>query len=154
MEKELLELIEKTKLNFCCKLFRSVKEREGSLSAMEAFSLEIIGSMDDPTVGKFAKITGISQPNASYKVQSLIKKGYIKKETSECDKRESILHLTDKYYGYSDLYNNDIIQIATDIQKSLSDGELATFKKVITHLSNSIEQKLETFDESRSEQND
>lgn len=136
MKKELLALIEKTKLNFCCRLFRSVKEREGSLSAMEAFSLEIIGSMDEPTVSKFAKFTGISQPNASYKVQSLIKKGYIKKAASENDKRENILLLTDKYYSYNSMYSEDLERVSENIEKTLTDEERIIFEKVLKRLLN------------------
>lgn len=136
MKDELLELIEKTKLNFCSKLFRSVKEREGSLSAMEAFSLEIISSMKEPTVGKFAKFTGISQPNASYKVQSLIKKGYIKKAASENDKRENILLLTDKYYSYSNMYSEDLERVSANIEKNLTCEERIIFEKVLKKLLN------------------
>ena len=138
MKKELLELIEKTKLNFCCRLFRSVKEREGSLSAMEAFSLEILSSMEEPTVSKFAKLTGISQPNASYKVQSLIKKGYIKKSASENDKRENILRLTDKYYSYSSLYSEDLEKASENIEKTLTKEERMIFERVLKKLSDEL----------------
>lgn len=55
-----------------------MREREGSLSAMEAFSIEIIHALGEPTIGRFAEFLNISQSNATYKVNSLIKKGYLK----------------------------------------------------------------------------
>ena len=77
-----------------------MKEREGSLTAMEVFSLEVINQLGRPTIGKFAEFLNISQSNATYKVASLINKGYLRKERSGPDKREYYLVLSEKYYGY------------------------------------------------------
>ena len=44
-------VFDKFKFQFFRKIFESVRERDGSLSAMEAFSLEIIELLDAPTVG-------------------------------------------------------------------------------------------------------
>lgn len=43
---------------------------------------------DRPTVNEFASFVQISPPNAAYKVNSLIRKGYLKKVQSQEDKRE------------------------------------------------------------------
>ena len=42
----------------------------------------------------------ISSPNAAYKVNSLIKKGYIRKVQSKEDRREYHLEVTQKYIDY------------------------------------------------------
>ena len=42
----------------------------------------------------------ISTPNASYKINSLIKKGYVEKVRSETDRREYYLRPTKKYMDY------------------------------------------------------
>ena len=79
LEKNFVEVYDKFKLNFYRRIFDLVREREGSLSAMEAFSLEVIKMLDEPTVGQFADFLNISQSNATYKVNSLIRKGYLER---------------------------------------------------------------------------
>ena len=79
LEQNFQSVYEKFKLQFFRRLFSQVREREGSLSAMEAFSVEVIHELDAPTIGQFADFLGISQSNATYKVNSLIRKGYIVK---------------------------------------------------------------------------
>ena len=75
LEKSFTEVYDKFKLQFYRKVFELVRERDGSLSAMEAFSLEVIKMLDHPTIGQFADFLNISQSNATYKVNNLIKKG-------------------------------------------------------------------------------
>ena len=60
------EVYDKFELEFFRRLFSLVKEREGSLTAMEAFSVEIIHHMNGPTISQFADFLGISQSNATY----------------------------------------------------------------------------------------
>ena len=43
------------KLNFYRSIFEQVHEREGSLTAMEAFSIEVIYALGEPTIGQFAQ---------------------------------------------------------------------------------------------------
>ena len=58
---------------FCYrKLFSAVREKPGSLSATEAFSADIIHLLGSPTISQFADTIGISQPNATYKVNQLV----------------------------------------------------------------------------------
>ena len=94
------KVYDKFKLQFYRKVFELVRERDGSLSAMEAFSLEVIKMLDCPTIGQFAEFLNISQSNATYKVNSLIKKGYLERENSQSDRREYHLVLSEKYYNY------------------------------------------------------
>ena len=94
------KVYDKFKLQFYRKVFELVRERDGSLSAMEAFSLEVIKMLDSPTIGRFAEFLNISQSNATYKVNSLIKKGYLERENSRSDRREYHLVLSEKYYNY------------------------------------------------------
>lgn len=111
------EVYNKFKLQFYRGLFDQVRERDGSLSAMEAFSLEVIGILGEPTVGQFADFLNISQSNATYKVNSLIKKGYIERLNSTVDRREYHLKLSEKYYNYinlMDAYQREVIKRIED----------------------------------------
>ena len=113
IEEHFRQVFGKFELHFFQKIFDLVREREGSLSAMEAFSLEVIDRLDSPTVGQFADFLNISQSNATYKVNSLMKKGYLERQNSTTDRREYHLVLSEKYYRYQELltsYQHTVIQ--------------------------------------------
>ena len=50
LEKNFLLVYDKFKLQFYRRVFDVVREREGSLSAMEAFALEVIKMLGNPTL--------------------------------------------------------------------------------------------------------
>lgn len=113
LEKSFSEVYDKFKLQFYCKVFELVRERDGSLSAMEAFSLEVIHMLGEPTVGQFADFLNISQSNATYKVNNLIRKGYIERQNSQTDRREYHLVLSEKFHKYIGIlssYEKTVIQ--------------------------------------------
>ena len=66
LQDNFLEVYDKFKLEFFRRIFELVREREGSLTAMEAFSIEIIHALKRPTIGRFAEFLNISQSNANY----------------------------------------------------------------------------------------
>jgi DNA-binding MarR family transcriptional regulator len=108
-----MKVYTKFKLHFYAKFFERIQERETSLTTVETFCMEIIYSINNPTVNEFAKVANISSPNAAYKVNNLIKKGYLRKVQSEVDKREFHLEVTDKYmrdYGITYDYMNVVMQ--------------------------------------------
>ena len=82
------------------RIFGSVHERTGSLSATEAFSVDVIHLLGAPTLSQFAQCLGISQPNATYKVNSLVAKGYVEKVPSPGDRREIRLQPAEKLRKY------------------------------------------------------
>lgn len=131
LETNFLRVYDKFKLEFFRRLFGMVKEREGSLSAMEAFSVEIIHQMNSPTISQFADFLGISQSNATYKVNSLIKKGYIVKENSDIDRREYHLKLSDKYYNYNGLMTGYVDTVMQRIDKRFTAEEVQTFARIL-----------------------
>lgn len=135
IEEYLAQMVDLLNLDFCRKVFQRVKEREGSLTAMEVFSLEVIRSLKTPTIGKFASFTGISQSNATYKVNSLVNKGYLTRENSEEDGREYKLRLSDKYYSYKDILTDDVVKSTLKAVEVLSDDEKRVFGKALQKLS-------------------
>ena len=94
------EVYSKFRVYYYRDVFRRIQSRELSLTTTEAYCIEVIGALGTPTINEFADFIDISAPNATYKVSSLIKKGYLKKVQSGTDKREFILQVTDKYYKY------------------------------------------------------
>lgn len=121
-------------------LFATINEKPGSLSATEAFSVEVIYLLGEPTLGEFADFIGISQPNASYKVNALVSKGYITKESGENDKRECRLVVTRKFRDY---YGSQVPDIS-GITKQFSQEENAVLLKLSQRISKEITSIIDT----------
>ena len=135
IEKSFIEVYDKFKLQFYRGVFDQVREREGSLSAMEAFSLEVIAMLDRPTVGQFAEFLNISQSNATYKVNSLMKKGYLERENSTTDRREYHLVLSEKFYRYQSLFSNYERTVMQRLEQRLSPEDAQKFTEILRLMS-------------------
>lgn len=131
LEQNFTEVYEKFELQFFRKVFEKVRERDGSLSAMEAFSLEVIYLLREPTVGQFADFLNISQSNATYKVNSLIKKGYIVRQNSQIDRREYHLVLSEKFLNYVGLFNNYEHTVMQRISERFSPEDVQRFDEML-----------------------
>lgn len=119
-------------------LFTRIKEKPGSLSATEAYAVDVIYILNGPTIKQFSDFIGISQPNASYKVSSLISKGYITKEISEDDRREYHLYVTDKffsYYGTNESYLEPAVRL---LERSHSPEEIELFCNMLHELADGL----------------
>lgn len=119
------------KLHFYKKVFERIGDLETSLTTVEAFCMEIIYALNHPTVNEFALVTNISSPNAAYKVNNLIKKGYLKKVQSTKDKREFHLEVTQKYLDYYNISYNYMDIVVKRIEDRLEPEELKTLVKVL-----------------------
>ena len=129
VEEAFLQVYTKFKLHFYKALFEKIQKRETSLTTVETYCIEIIDAMGSPTIGEFASFIQISSPNAAYKVNSLIKKGYLEKVQSEDDKREYHLAVTDKYRDYYNLSTNYVKKIATRMKERFTEEELALLER-------------------------
>ena len=131
LEKHFMEVYDRFKLQFYRRVFDQVRERDGSLSAMEAFSLEVIHMLGEPTVGQFADFLNISQSNATYKVNSLMKKGYLVHQNSAIDRREYHLVLSDKFHNYRDLLSSYELTVMERIKERFSPEDVACFDRML-----------------------
>ena len=138
LEKNFTEVYDKFKLRFYREVFELVRERDGSLSAMEAFSLEVINMLDEPTVGQFADLLHISQSNATYKVNNLIKKGYIERQNSQTDRREYHLVLSSKYYNYINIMSNYENEVMQRIKERFSAQDVEKFDSMLEVMSREL----------------
>ena len=138
LEESFMSVYDKFVMEFFRRIFEMVKEREGSLSAMEAFSVEVIHELHEPTIGQFADFLNISQSNATYKVNSLIKKGYIEKQNSSTDRREYHLILADKYYRYTGLMRNYVSNVTGRIETSFPKEDVEKFASMLRKISDEL----------------
>ncbi len=106
LQEAFTEVYTKFKLHFYQKVFERLMDREATLTTVETFCMEIIYSLGSPTVAEFTRVANISSPNAAYKVNNLIKKGYLKKVRSKSDRREYHLVVTEKYMNYYNISYN------------------------------------------------
>lgn len=135
LEKSFTEVYDKFKLHFYRKVFELVRERDGSLSAMEAFSLEVINMLGQPTVGQFAEFLNISQSNATYKVNNLIKKGYLERQNSRTDRREYHLVLSEKFFNYMSLLSSYELTVMQRIRERFPREDVEKFSAMLEVIS-------------------
>ncbi len=138
LEESFVEVYDKFKLQFYRRVFELVRERDGSLSAMEAFSLEVIKMLGEPTVGQFADFLNISQSNATYKVNNLIKKGYLERQNSSADRREYHLILSEKFYNYMNLLANYERTVMRRIEKRFPQEDVDCFDRMLRVISEEL----------------
>ena len=97
----------------------------------ESFCMEVIYAMKNPTINEFANFIQISSPNAAYKVNSLIRKGYLKKIQSRRDKREYYLKVTQKYLDYYNVSSSYVSDVLAKVKESMTDEEWHDFHHVL-----------------------
>lgn len=145
LDKAFSNVYRKFKLHFYEKVFEKLSDKDAALTTVEAFCMEIIYALDKPTVAEFAAITNISSPNAAYKINKLVNKGYLKKVQSEDDKREYHLEVTDKYLNYYNISYNYIETVLKRIEDKFSEEEI----KTLVHMLEIVDKELMPEMESR-----
>ncbi|BAK46319.1 MAG: MarR family winged helix-turn-helix transcriptional regulator [Lachnospiraceae bacterium] len=132
------EVYEKFKMHFYREVFRSFGNREATLTTVETFCMEVIYAMGRPTINEFASFIQISPPNAAYKVNNMIKKGYVRKVQSQKDKREYYLEVTQKYIDYYNISCQYQSQVFDRLKTDLTREE----QEFLRHILETMSRKL------------
>ncbi|MBM6884396.1 MarR family transcriptional regulator [Pseudoflavonifractor phocaeensis] len=128
----------KFKLRFYQEIFERFQNREASLTTVETFAMETIQALGSPTVNEFASFMRISPPNAAYKINSLIRKGYVQKIQSAQDKREYHLQVTQKYRDYYNI-SNDYVHVVTErMRQRFTPEECAKLEEMLAIISKEL----------------
>lgn len=138
LEKEFEKLYYKFRANYCKNLFSMINEEEGSLSPTESYCLEVIFLLDRPSIREFAAYTNISMPNATYRINNLINKGFVRKVPSEKDRREYKLEVTNKFmefYGGNTSFNANLM---SQIKQKFSKDEVLMLESMIKKIVDEI----------------
>lgn len=138
IETTFAEVYKKFQLHFYKSVLDRIQSRELSLTTVETFCIEIIYTMDHPTVSEFASYIQISAPNAAYKVNSLIKKGYLRKVRSKTDKREYHLEVTEKYLEYLNISTGYMNTVLKRVSERFSDEDLKVLEKILETTNNDL----------------
>lgn len=129
LEERFNSMYTKFKIQFYRNIFSHFEKREASLSTVETFCIEIIYALKKPTINEFAQFAQISKPNATYKINSLVRKGYISKVQSEVDKREFFLEVTPKFFKYYNISYGYIQKVSERMRARFSDDELVQLEE-------------------------
>ena len=131
LEKNFERLYFMFRANYYKRMVEKIGARDGSLSATDQYSVEIIYLLGRPTVGAFAQFLNISVPNANYKINSLVTKGYVRRVVSESDKREAHLEVTEKFLCYWGLRNEDNAYLMEQIRRQFTEDEVSALDRSI-----------------------
>ena len=131
MDESFAQVYTKFKLHFYQAVFSRFQTREATLSAVETFCMEIIRALDEPTINEFASFANISSPNAAYKVNSLIRKGYVEKVQSPSDRREYHLRPTQKFLDYYNLSSAYVQEVMNRVRERFTPEEVAQMDRVL-----------------------
>lgn len=138
LEQAFIKVYTKFKLQFYRSVFSRFGNREASLTTVETFCMEIIHALDHPTVNAFASFVGISPPNAAYKVNSLIQKGYVRKIQSTEDKREYYLEPTEKFFNYYDISYHYVRTVVRRMKEKISPEDMAAVERVLSLMTDEL----------------
>ena len=134
---EHLYLIFRTK--YYKKVLQDTSLKDNGLNTTENFYAEIIFLLNHPTISEFANYLNISLPNANYKINSLAKKGYVKKIMSPDDRREIRLELTNKFTDYYGLNDEDNSMMLDKIKENFTEEEVNKLDEMINKIIKLIE---------------
>ena len=142
LEQAFNEVYTKFKLHFYRSVFGRFQKREASLTTVETFCMEIINALGNPTIAEFSSFLNISPPNAAYKINSLIQKGYITKEQSPDDKREYHLAVTQKYIDYYNVSYRYLSTVMDRIKGRFPEEDVEKLEEMLTIISDELMPEL------------
>ena len=138
IEEAFADIYTKFKLHFYREVFKNWDNREATLTTVESFCMEVIYALKRPTVNEFASFVRISSPNAAYKINNLVKKGYLRRVQSETDRREYYLEPTDKYLAYYNIASaymyKTIGKTRSRLDKEQQKGALELFRIILEEM--------------------
>ena len=137
------EIVKKIKLHF----FRSVfmNYHSSSLSLAESMILEVIEYLNRPSINDLVKFLYMSQPNVSYRINILQKKGYITKTKSMEDARITHIVLTDKYFSYKRKKNELTARVLRNVEDKLNKEEREYLYDNLDLVNRELEKELREF---------
>ncbi len=144
-----IDVYTKFKMHFYREVFGEFRDRESGLTTVETFCMEVIFAMDRPTINEFSNYIRISQPNAAYKVNNLVRKGYLRKVQSKKDKREYFLEVTQKYLDYQDISSNFMHLVEQRMQERLSEEQLANLTETLEIISQELMPEVPAYKKKR-----
>lgn len=139
----------KFKLHFYKQIFSRFEDREATLTTVESFCMEVITALGEPTIAQFSHMMNLSTPNAAYKINSLVKKGYVERIRSTADKREYHLRPTQKYLDYYNISYSYLSTVIERVRKRFPEEDVDKLEQMLTVISDELMPELDLMNKTR-----
>ena len=133
----------KFKLHFYKQIFSRFEDREATLTTVESFCMEVIMALGEPTIAQFSHMMNLSTPNAAYKINSLVKKGYVERIRSTIDKREYRLRPTQKYIDYYNISYSYLHTVVERVRERFPAEDVDKMEQMLTIISEELMPELD-----------
>ena len=133
----------KFKLHFYKQIFSRFEDREATLTTVESFCMEVIMALGEPTIAQFSHMMNLSTPNAAYKINSLVKKGYVERIRSTTDKREYRLRPTQKYIDYYNISYSYLHTVVERVRERFPVEDVDKMEQMLTIISEELMPELD-----------
>jgi DNA-binding MarR family transcriptional regulator len=150
LERNFIKVYNKFKLHLYSQILRDMNDMDDEpLSVQEVVYLELITVLRHPTINEFAHYAKLSGPNAAYRVNRLVNKGYIEKIQSERDKREYHLKPTPKYrknYGSAYSYISVVVK---RMKQRFEEEEIEQFDRMLAVVASELMPEMRSLNTNR-----
>ncbi|MDD4850089.1 MAG: MarR family transcriptional regulator [Gemmiger sp.] len=143
----------KFKLHFYQKVFARFETRDATLTTVESFCMEGIMAMGEPTIAEFSRMMQISTPNAAYKINSLVQKGYVEKLQSHTDRREYHLRPTQKYVEYFSISYAYLHTVIERVKERFPTEDVEKLESMLTVISQELMPELDILNSNKDKEN-
>ena len=143
LRKTMEELYSHILIRYYQKIFSNNNKEINNLNAMEISMLEIIYHLKHPTYSELSAFMHISQPNLTYRINNLIKKGYVESTADEKDRRRHYLSVTDKFLDFYEIDYDYLNQLSMQVLEQLNPIEKQALEKILNITMQTIKNKEE-----------
>ena len=100
-------------------------------------------ALGEPTIAQFSHMMNLSTPNAAYKINSLVKKGYVERLKSTTDKREYRLRPTQKYLDYYNISYSYLLLVMRRAENRFNADDSAKLEEMLQIVSDELMPEIE-----------
>ena len=125
-------------LNNISSFFRSLGAYLCKHLAKNGYDVAVADLNGDNAISVADEINAEGGTAKAYKVNCLVSKGYVTKVTSDEDRREFLLHVSDRFYNYYDTRSSFIQDACDRLREEFTAEELDTFEKMLWSLNKAV----------------
>lgn len=138
LEKVFRKVYSKFKMHFYNGVFKKDRGTDAPLTTVEVFCMEGIAALNEPTIAEFSLFMNISTPNAAYKVNHLVEKGYLEKIQSKKDRREYYLKPTQKYWDFESVSYSYLSEVVDRVKKSFPKEDVQKLSEMLNKIASDL----------------
>jgi len=114
------------------------KKKKNNITNSENHYLNIIYTIKNITLSKFAEVAKVTKPAATQIINKFVSKGYVIKKVSLNDKRVCYIELTEQIKKYLEDSYNKLNTMYNDCLSFLTEEELQQFNYLLLKINNNL----------------